>query len=288
MMSSSQQSPQPTASRWERPVAFCVLVCLPLIVGAVRQISGPMRSSAESTSTAQPVATGDSDLEKCPPETTLFVSSVADTSLTSQADQSKASEETTKPQKESDTATDVVGSPAEQQPAEAERDTEDPNAGSEDTVSSNTEPDGDKSENTESQGSDDGESGTEDAADNGDSSESGSEDQTEQKAEDEEEIICCDANSEFEKWTVTLDETIQKAVANAITSQLESSTNNLDNAHAQLERLLVETELYKLQIEHLRNRLKEWQPVETEDDDKEEEEGNGDAKEESNAQEEQE
>ena len=72
------------------------------------------------------------------------------------------------------------------------------------------------------------------------------------------ELACCDANSDFADWSNQLDDEIRSAVISAITNKLSHATENLDRQQERLERLQVETELYRRQIQHLRNRLKEW------------------------------
>ena len=79
---------------------------------------------------------------------------------------------------------------------------------------------------------------------------------------EEEEIVCYDATAEFEKWSAALDDNIRDSVLREITAQLEKATANLDRQQARLERLHVETELYRMQIQHLQNRRQEWEPAE--------------------------
>ncbi len=68
-----------------------------------------------------------------------------------------------------------------------------------------------------------------------------------------------DATAEFEKWSVELDDNIRAAVLREILNQLEKASGNLDSRQAQLERLYVEAELYRMQIQHLQNRRQEWE-----------------------------
>ena len=93
--------------------------------------------------------------------------------------------------------------------------------------------------------------------------ESAGEETTVPAAEDaEEEIACYDATAEFEKWSAELDDNIRESVLREIMGRLEKATANLDRQQARLERLHVETELYRMQIQHLQNRRLEWEAAE--------------------------
>ncbi len=76
--------------------------------------------------------------------------------------------------------------------------------------------------------------------------------------DDGDEPGCGDATSQFQQWSVDFDNEIRKTVVSSIMSQLNEATTSLDRRNTQIERLQVEAELYRSQIQHLRDRLKEW------------------------------
>ena len=235
---------------WKPAFGFAVLICLPLVVGALRQIP----TSHESLDKANTVS---------PSTTTQPPSRTGETLLVAIE---QASEAQTDTRDKSDTALQV-----------------------DDTgeTTESTKPEGSETSQEKDDKSDRKEKSNAENESETDDRESEDEEEVDAKSdeiEENEEPVCCDATSEFEQWTLTLDETIQKAVANAITSELADATYKLDQQHARLERLLVETELYKLQIQHLRSRLKEWQPP-AKDEDEETTEEEEDVKEDAKAEE---
>lgn len=219
-----------TSSPWKQPLAFGILMLAPLLVGGFRMAFDSMQPAASHTAndfiltnavTPNAAATISQPFEPVD-EPTLFVAAFSDTAtLVAQADTKKKDEKEDEDKKKGD-----------QERADEEK------AAKADSK--------DKDENKESEKSDSKES------------ESKKTDSKEPDKKANDDPACCDAPSEFSEWTTNLDDDIRKAVIAAITEKLSNATENLDKQQERLERLQVETELYKLQIQHLRNRLKEW------------------------------
>ena len=228
-LNSQFQTPAST-TWWKQPLAIGLLVCAPLIVGGVRNVVSP---------TAKAVCEGSlEDLSESEP--TLLVAAFAtnDAVLLAQAgDQKETSKEADK--KETNEK-DAVKKADEKKDSNDDKDKKDK---AEETEKSKT---ATKDQDSEKEPSEKDQSAASDGEDPDD------------EDPDDDDPECCNANSEFSEWSTTLDDDIREAVIAAITKKLTTATENLDKQQERLERLQVETELYKLQIQHLRNRLKEW------------------------------